>query len=97
MAHRLSAKAEAELDNIWRHIAQESGSTDVAKRIIAGITDRFHLLAAHPYSGRSRSDLRPGLRGFLAGDYLILYRIEGADVVILHVIHGRRDLPRLIR
>ncbi len=45
MAHRLSSQAEAELDEIWWYVAQESGSTDTARNVIASITQRFDLLA----------------------------------------------------
>ena len=96
MAHRLAPEVEAELHNIWYYIAREGGSTEVADRLIDSITDRFFLLAGHPYLGRRRDqDLRPGLRSFPAGQYLIFYRIEGEDVIILHVAHGRRDLETL--
>ena len=64
---------------------------------MASITERFSLLASFPHLGRTRDDLRPGLRGFTVGDYVILYRIEGEDVLILHVIHGRRDIAALFR
>jgi plasmid stabilization system protein ParE len=43
--------------------------------------------------GRRRDhDLRPGLRSFPAGQYVIVNRIEAEDVVILHVLGGSRDL-----
>jgi len=46
--------------------------------------------------GRSRDkDLRPGLRSFPIGNYLVIYRVKGEDVLILHVAHGRRDLETL--
>jgi toxin ParE1/3/4 len=64
---------------------------------VASITERFSLLAAFPYAGRARGDLRPGLRSFSVGDYVILYRIEREDVVILPVIHGRRDIEATFR
>ncbi len=94
---RLSPEAEAELDGIWIHIARESGSADIATRLVEGITERFWLLARHPYMGRHRDDdLRPGLRSFPAGDYVIIHRIEQDDVVlILHVAHGNRDIIAL--
>lgn len=46
---------------------------------------------------RSRDqDLRPGLRSFPANEYVIIYRIEDDDVVlILHVVHGSRDIVGL--
>jgi len=96
MAHRLAPEVEAELDGIWYYTAKESGNIEVADRLIDSITDRFFLLAGHPHVGRRRDqDLRPGLRSFPVGEYVIIYRIEGEDVMILHVTHGRRDLEAL--
>jgi toxin ParE1/3/4 len=94
---RLSPEAEAELDGIWIHIARESGSTDIATRVVEGITERFWILARFPYMGRRRDDdLRPGLRSLAAGDHVIIHCIIEKDVVlILHVVHGSRDLVAL--
>ena len=98
MAHRLSPEAESQLGDIWLHVAIESGSVESADRIIDDITDRFWLLARHPHIGRRRDDLRSGLRSFAAGDYVILYRINDEDdVLILHVMHGAQDIPKLFR
>jgi toxin ParE1/3/4 len=98
MAHRLAPEAEAELDDIWYYIAKESHSIDVADRVIDSITDRFFLLATYPHVGRRRDeDLRPGLRSFPVGEYVIIYRVEGEDVLILHVIRGSRDIEVLFR
>jgi toxin ParE1/3/4 len=96
MAHRLSPEAEAELDEIWWYIVQESGSTDTARNVIASITQRFDLLARYPRLGRRRDDLRPGLRSYPAGNYLILYHVEERDVLVIHVFRGRRDIDALI-
>jgi toxin ParE1/3/4 len=93
---RLSPEAEAELDSIWIHIARESGSTDVASRVVERITECFWLLARYPYAGRRRDDLRSGLRSFTAGDHIMIHRIVEDDVVlILHVVHGSRDVSAL--
>ena len=95
MASRVSRNVEAELDDIWLYIATESGSTDVADRIIGSITDHLLLLSKHPYLGRRRDDLRPGLRSLTVGSYVVIYRVEGSSVRILHVLHGRRDISRM--
>jgi toxin ParE1/3/4 len=94
---RLSPEAEADLDGIWIHIARESGSADIATRVVEGITERFWLLARYPYIGRRRDgDFRPGLRSLAADDYVIIYSIGENDVaLILHVAHGSRDLVAL--
>jgi toxin ParE1/3/4 len=96
MTHRLAPEVESELDNIWLYIARESGSIEIADRLIDSITERFLLLASHPYLGRSRDEeLRLGLRSFTAGEYVIIYRVEGLDVLILHVVRGSRDIEGL--
>jgi toxin ParE1/3/4 len=62
---RLAPEAEGELDEIWLYIARQSGSIDIATRVVEKITGRFWLLARYPYLGRARDDdLRPGLRSF---------------------------------
>ncbi len=52
MAHRVSPQAATDLDDIWYYFAKESGSIAVANHLIDSITDRFFLLAGHPYLGR---------------------------------------------
>jgi ATP-dependent DNA ligase len=47
---RLSPEAEAELDGIWVHIARETGSIDIATRVLENLTERFWLLARYPYN-----------------------------------------------
>jgi len=97
MGHRLAPQAEAELDDIWYYVAKQSGSIEIADRVVDSITDRFFLLARYPYMGRRRDhDLRPGLRSFPVGQYVIIYRIEDEDVLILHVVPGSRDIDALL-
>ena len=96
MAHHLSKRAISDLDAIWIHLFTETQDEAVADRQIDAITGRFYLLANHPRIGRARDDdLGPGRRSFPVDDYVIVYRVVGADVQILRVAHGRRDLPAL--
>jgi toxin ParE1/3/4 len=96
MGHRRTSQADSDLDDIWYYIASKSGSLGVADRFIDSITERFFLLASHPNIGRARDeDLRPGLRSFPVGDYIIVYRIQDEDVLILRVLRGSRDITAL--
>jgi toxin ParE1/3/4 len=98
MAHRLAPQAEAELDDIWYYIAKESGSVEIADRLIDSITERFYLLTQYPHIGRERdADLRPGLRSFAVGQYVIVYRVDENDVLILHIFRGSRNIEALLR
>ena len=98
MAHRLAPQAESDLDDIWYYTAEQSQNIEIADRLADFITDRFLLLSAHPHLGRRRDeDLGPGSRSFPVGEYVIIYRVEGQDVLVLHVIRGSRDIEALFR
>ncbi len=97
MAVFVSPRVKSELDDIWHHIAAESDSVDVASRVVDSITDQFVQLSKHPQLGRRRDDLRSGLRSVTVGSYIVIYRVEGSNVRILHVVHGRRDIKSVIR
>lgn len=98
MDFRVAPQAESDLDEIWYFLATQSNSVDVADRVIDSITARFALLATHPYVGRRRDeDLRPGVRTFTVGDYVIAYRVDGDNVLILRVLRGSRDIETLFR
>ena len=96
MAHRLAPQVIVELDEIWFYLTSETGSVDIADRLIESITNRFLLLSNHPYVGRPRRDLRPDLRSFPVGQYVIFYRIEDSDVLTLHVVHRHRDIETVL-
>ena|SRR5437660_1805017 len=97
MGHVRAPQADSDLDDIWYYVASKSGSIEIADRFIESITSRFSILASHPNIGRARDqDLRPGLRSFPVGEYLIIYRIRDEDVVILRVMRGSRDVVALL-
>jgi toxin ParE1/3/4 len=96
MAYRLAPGAEFELDEIWLWTAKESGSVDIADHLVDSITERFFLLARYPHMGRPRDDLRSGLRSFPVGRYVIIYRAEGEEVSILHIVAAARDIEPLL-
>jgi toxin ParE1/3/4 len=94
VAHRLAPQARAELSSIWNYIVKEGGNVAAADGVIDAITERFYLLSQYPRMGRSRDDLRSGLRSFAVGHYVIVYTIEDEEVEILHVFHGSQDIER---
>ncbi len=42
MAHRLTAQAEADLEQIWNYIVKESGNIEIARRQIVSIANHPH-------------------------------------------------------
>jgi len=98
MAHRVAPEAEAELDNIWYYVAKDNGSIEIADRLIDSIPRASTFWPVFRTSDASRDeDLRTGLRSFPVGEYVIIYRPEGEDALILHVLRGGRDIEALLR
>lgn len=97
MGHRLAPEAKTDIDEIAYYVFVQSGSPETAERVIESIYSQFSLLDLYPRAGRRRDDLRPGVRSLAVGEYIVLYRVEGDDVLIQRVVRGSRDLPALMR
>ncbi len=97
MGHRLAPEAERDLEDIAFYIFLQSGNIEIAYKLIESVSQRFALLATYPHAGRAREELGSGIRSFSVGEYILLYRVEGDDVVIQRVVRGSRDIEELFR
>jgi toxin ParE1/3/4 len=90
----LHPEAYIDLGEIWEHIA--SDNLDAADRILEELYEAIQALAAFPYTGHHRPDLtaRP-LRFQSLRDYVIAYVPDEQPLVVIAVLHGRRN-PRVI-
>jgi toxin ParE1/3/4 len=81
-----------------RYIFKENPSA--AERFLEAAEKTFDELAKRPYLGRLRHfQRRPGLRSWQVegfANYLIFYRPLADGVEIYRVLHGARDLRRLL-
>jgi toxin ParE1/3/4 len=81
-------RAEADLLDIWRYIAQDNPAN--ADRMLDRIRDTLNRLAVMPFMGQARFDLAPGLRMFPVGRYLIFFRPIESGIDVIRVLHGKR-------
>ena len=88
--------AERDADDIWDYYSLNA-SADVAIKMINKIEAAADRVAAHPFHGRSRNDVRPGLRSVLVHPYIIFYRVGRGEVEIVRVLHERRNLSAIFR
>ena len=86
-------EAEVDLEDIWSRIARENPGA--ADRFIDFVETRCPMISENPMAGRSRSELRPGLRSFPAGSYVIFYVPQEDGVEIVRVLSGARDIDAL--
>lgn len=89
-----TAEAEEDLIDIWTYIAQDN--PQAADDLLDEIEAKAVVLAASPYLGAARPDIRPDLRHSVVGRYLILYRIITDGVQVVRVVHGARRLSDLL-
>lgn len=85
----ISPKAQRDLTDIWKFIAQDS--IQHADRWLERAHEVFALLGLQPRMGFPSDEIHPGTRRFPLGTYIIYYRVSTRAVQILHVFHGKRD------
>jgi toxin ParE1/3/4 len=92
---RVTRDAEHDLDEIWFFIARDN--LEAANRMVDEITARFPSIGSHPEMGRSRDEIKFGVRSHPVDNYVIYYRETRTHVSVLHVIHGARDPSRVFK
>ena len=93
---RLSPEAAQDLIEIYEYIAQDSA--DAAERVRVEILEAIRGLAEMPGKGHRRDDLtnRPVLF-WPVRSYQIIYRKESHPLQIVAVLHGKRNLRRILK
>ncbi|NVO12967.1 MAG: type II toxin-antitoxin system RelE/ParE family toxin [Rhodoplanes sp.] len=98
LAVRYRPEAVADLEDVLRYIARASASASIAEQYVRRIMDRCNRIGETPRAGRSRDDLRPGLRTVaFERTVVIAYMVEADAVRIVNVFYGGRDFEALYR
>lgn len=94
--YQLSRTAEDELGEILLYIAEQSG-VDRALHVHGRLVEAFEQLAEVPGSGSRRTEITGDrVRWWRVFDWIVLYDWESSPITILRVVHGARDLDRLL-
>lgn len=89
--------AIADLAEVYRFIATQGQSRNVALAFVRRIRDRCRKIGDAPNGGRPRDDLQAGLRTVpFERSTVIAYRV-GKTVEIVNVFYGGRDYEALYR
>lgn len=91
---RFSTRAEADLRDILQYTWQTWGM-DQHDAYATAIANALDELVRYPALGRPRDDLRPGTRSLRVKQHTILYLPEKDLVMVLRIVHVRRDIIRL--
>lgn len=86
-----SPAALLDLQRLYRFLAENN--VDAAKRAVRTIRDGMKVMTKQPGIGRPAEDMEPEFREWLidfgASGYVVLYRYDGENAVILAVRHQR--------
>ena len=97
--YALTPLAKADIFDIWCYIAADSEAA--ADRVEQAIFEACALVAQGPRRGHSRPHLtpRPVLFWTLTRyrSYTLVYRPETVPLQIVAVLHGKRNLPRILK
>ena len=89
-----SPRARQDLRDIWRYYARIA-SPEIADGVLRDIVRGAERLTGNPLPGRTRNELREGLRSLLVHPYTLFYRIRDDEAQIVRVLHERRDFPNV--
>lgn len=90
--------ARADLFDVWSYISREH-ATAIADAFLARIRGALEIVASAPLIGRVRPELVGRPRSIVVPPYVVFYEPlpEGDGILIWRVLHGARDLRRLVR
>ena len=87
-----SSAALADLADIWSHYATVAGRL-TADKTVRDVGEACRTIAVRPFAGRSRSDVRAGLRSIAAGAVVVFYRVGRSNAAeVLRVLDRRKDV-----
>ena len=87
-----SSAARADLAEFWSHYATVAGRL-TADKTVRDVGEACRAIAARTFAGRSRNDVRAGLRSIAAGAVVVFYRVgRDARAEVLRVLDRRKDV-----
>ncbi|MGD0300679.1 MAG: type II toxin-antitoxin system RelE/ParE family toxin [Bryobacteraceae bacterium] len=93
----LAPEAALDLVQIWRYI-RNNASSEIADRVESAIREKIVYLAGRPGGGHWRKDLTDEpVKFFPIYSYLIAYRPETNPLQVVPIIHGSRDVEKLLK
>ena len=97
-SYRLTKPALRDLEEIVTYLTREA-SAEVSERVEARLFDAFANLARLRVLGHRRLDVRrKDLLFYVVDPYMIAFRREEhGNVMIVRVLHGRRDVASTLR
>jgi toxin ParE1/3/4 len=89
-----SREALGDIDQIWEYYAGVAGRT-TADRVLREIARAVVAVEEFSLAGRSRDEVRSGLRSLAANPHVVFYRINRDRPEIVRVLDGWQDIGEI--
>ena len=89
-----SSEALEDIDHLWDYLVEVAGRAS-ADKVLREIAKVVAAIEEFPRAGRSRDDIRVGLRSLSAGLQIVFYRLKDGRPEIVRVLDGRRDIDEI--
>lgn len=91
----LTPRARDDLRAIGDYIAEDNPARAVTfvQELLSRCSQLADRPSLYPYITPGR---HPGVRRCLHGPYMIFYRVLGDSIVVIRIVHGRRDYAKLL-
>jgi toxin ParE1/3/4 len=93
VAYRLSLKAEDDITQIYVTGVEMFG-VDQAERYYEGLEQTLNFLSDFPFAAAVRTELKGLSRVHTYRSHIIIYRLDGPDILIQRVRHASEDWIR---
>lgn len=94
MKARYTGEAERDFVEIGAHIARDDLPTAI--RFQAELEAFIERVASNPQIYRFRAEWGEQVRAARFGSYLVIFDIDGEEMVVLRIVNGRRNIARLL-
>ena len=93
--YRLSLKADSDLEEIFEHTLSEFVE-DQAFKYLFEFEELFFHLVDYPEIGRSRNEIKRGLRSLSKSAHAEFFRIMANHIRIVRILHGSKDITQFL-
>jgi toxin ParE1/3/4 len=86
-----SPEALDDRERIWDYYVRVAGRY-TGEKVLREIAEVIALIEDHPFAGRARNEVRPGLRSFASTPHVVFYRVVNDTPEVVRVLDGRQDI-----
>jgi toxin ParE1/3/4 len=91
----ISNFADSDLDEIFDYTETEHGFNQAVK-YLSDLDSLFERLVKNPNLGRERKEIKNDIFSIVEQEHVVYYEIRKDYILIVRVLHGKREIPKFI-